>query len=97
MITHNGTLYAIADPGVEWELRVNVLNPTQGQSYQVRCAGSSSSCRCSSRLSANVRIISVFRALRPVYYMCFFDVVLSLNKKLKPDELYLLNGKCRPG
>jgi hypothetical protein len=39
MINHNGTTYAVADPGVEWHLRGNVLNATLGQYYRVSCAG----------------------------------------------------------
>lgn len=32
---HNGTKYVVAQPGTEWELRVNILNAKIDQSYRV--------------------------------------------------------------
>lgn len=34
-LAHNGTNYVIAEPGTEWELRLNIINSKKNQRYKV--------------------------------------------------------------
>jgi hypothetical protein len=36
VVNHNGTIYVVAEPGMEWALKVNVLGAARKQLYRVR-------------------------------------------------------------